>query len=314
MGTTRPKQFAFVLMPFSDEFVDVYKLGIKPACDEAGGYCERLDDQIFHESMLERIYNQINKADLIIADMTGRNPNVFYEVGYAHALGKKVILLTQRADDIPFDLKHYPHIVYSGSIVQLRDELQRRVQWYMQQDDATQPGANTAKEFEYYIGGKLVTEGATITLPATDIELDESEYEDYDDTVRVRTSLSIHNPTAMEKKMDFGIGLILPEYTELRDTSIRSDTRMPDGRLLTESYMPSSEPVRPQAWTSIAFRADCPGKSILAEESVSVVLRLFTRNGIEDIPFTLAVASWMMERLAELASSERESSETDDSP
>ena len=96
-------------MPFSGEFDDVYQLGIKEVCKSAGAYCERVDEQIFHESILERVYNQIAKADFIIADMTGRNANVFYEVGYAHALGKRTILLTRGAEDIPFDLKHFPH-------------------------------------------------------------------------------------------------------------------------------------------------------------------------------------------------------------
>jgi nucleoside 2-deoxyribosyltransferase len=57
--------------------------------------------------VLERVYNQIAKADIIVAEMTGRNANVFYETGYAHALNKRVVLLTQNANDIPFDLKHY---------------------------------------------------------------------------------------------------------------------------------------------------------------------------------------------------------------
>ena len=125
MEQTTPKPFVFVLMPFDESFRDVYQLGIKAACKEAGGYCERVDEQIFVESILERVYNQIDKADLLIADMTGRNPNVFYEVGYAHALGKRVFLLTQKADDIPFDLKHYPHIVYQGKITELKQELEK---------------------------------------------------------------------------------------------------------------------------------------------------------------------------------------------
>ena len=87
MNTTAPKPFVFVLMPFDDEFRDIYEVGIKPACEKAGAYAERVDEQIFTESILDRIYNQISKADLIISDMTGRNPNVFYETGYAHALG-----------------------------------------------------------------------------------------------------------------------------------------------------------------------------------------------------------------------------------
>ena len=113
MQSTSPKPFVFVLMPFGSSFDDVYQFGIKAACQDAETYCERLDEQIFHENMLDRIYNQISKADIVIADMSGRNPNVFYEVGYAHALGKIVILLTNNGDDIPFDLKHYPHLIYA---------------------------------------------------------------------------------------------------------------------------------------------------------------------------------------------------------
>ncbi len=127
--STLPKAFIFVLIPFGQDFDDIYKFGIKGAANEVGAYAERLDDQIFTEGMLDRIFNQISKADVIVADMTGRNPNVFYEVGYAHALGKIVLLLTQDSDDIPFDLKHRQHTVYSGSIDTLRSELVIKLQW-----------------------------------------------------------------------------------------------------------------------------------------------------------------------------------------
>src|SRR5215212_3353410 len=115
-GSTAPKPFIFVLMPFKPEFNDIYKFGIKGAAEDVGAYSERVDEQDFTEGILDRIYNQINKADVVIADMTGQNPNVFYEVGYAHALDKIVLLITQEADDIPFDLKHRQHIVYGGKI------------------------------------------------------------------------------------------------------------------------------------------------------------------------------------------------------
>ena len=123
----QPKPFVFVLMPFKPEFDDIYRYGIKEACEKAGTYAERVDEQIFQGSILDRIYNQIAKADIIIADMTGRNPNVFYETGYAHALGKPTILLTQHSDDIPFDLKHHYHIVYGGRIGNLASQLEPRV-------------------------------------------------------------------------------------------------------------------------------------------------------------------------------------------
>src|SRR4051812_11038609 len=128
-STLLPKPFVFVLMPFDDAFSDIYKFGIKGAADDVGAYAERLDEQLFDEGMLDRIFNQISKADVIVADMTGRNANVFYEVGYAHALGKIVVLLTQNADDIPFDLKHRQHIVYGGKIETLRKELTEKLIW-----------------------------------------------------------------------------------------------------------------------------------------------------------------------------------------
>lgn len=100
------KPFAFVLMPFASEFDDIYKFGIQAVALECSVVAERVDEQIYSETMLERIYRQIDAADFIIADLTGKNPNVFYEIGYAHAKGKPCTLLTQRTDDIPFDLKH----------------------------------------------------------------------------------------------------------------------------------------------------------------------------------------------------------------
>jgi Nucleoside 2-deoxyribosyltransferase. len=130
--STVPKPFIFVLMPFNEDFDDIYISGIKEAATEAGAYAERVDEQNYKEGILERIFNQINKADVIVADMTGRNPNVFYEVGYAHALGKVVLLLTQKADDIPFDLKHRQHIVYGtdgGKIKNLRNQLSPKLTW-----------------------------------------------------------------------------------------------------------------------------------------------------------------------------------------
>ena len=129
LESTTPKPFIFILMPFDIEFDDIYKFGIKGAAEDVGAYAERVDEQIFSEGILERIFNQISKADVIVADMTGRNPNVFYEVGYAHALGKIVLLLTQEADDIPFDLKHRPHTVYAGKIDTLREELTKKLNW-----------------------------------------------------------------------------------------------------------------------------------------------------------------------------------------
>jgi nucleoside 2-deoxyribosyltransferase len=129
MGTTEIDIFAFVLMPFEKAYDDIYKLGIKETAAQLDIVAERIDEQIFQEGILDRIYRQIEVADIIIADMSGQNPNVFYEVGYAHAKGKLCILMTKDASDIPFDLKHHRHIVYGASINGLRDSLSEELVW-----------------------------------------------------------------------------------------------------------------------------------------------------------------------------------------
>ncbi|WP_404437266.1 hypothetical protein [Stutzerimonas chloritidismutans] len=121
--------FAFVIMPFSSEFDDIYKLAIKQAANESNVKAERLDEQLFSEGMLERIYRQIDISDFIIADLSTRNANVFYELGYAHAKDKICILLTKDANDIPFDLRHKRHIVYGDSISYLKSELAKNIEW-----------------------------------------------------------------------------------------------------------------------------------------------------------------------------------------
>lgn len=129
------KIYAFVLMPFSNEFDDVYKFGIKETANELGIRAERVDEQLYSEGMLSRIYSQIDEADIIIADMTGRNSNVFYEVGYAHAKNKLCLHLTQETSDIPFDLQHQRHIVYGRSISQLKEKLSENLLWAKKEID-----------------------------------------------------------------------------------------------------------------------------------------------------------------------------------
>ena len=122
------------------------------ACEAAGATCARVDEQIFLENILERIYAEIERADLVVAEMTDRNPNVFYETGYAHGLAKPVILLTTTADDIPFDLLHYPHVVHEGRIATLRARpREKRVRWCLENPEparATRPRREAAEHEE----------------------------------------------------------------------------------------------------------------------------------------------------------------------
>lgn len=159
---SRPKRFVFVLMPFKPAFNNVYEFGIQQSCERIGLHCERADKQIFEGTILDRIYNQISKADIIVADMTGQNPNVFYEVGYAHALGKRVILLTGTREDIPFDLVHYPHIIYSDQLKVLASELERRLQWMI--ENPRDSLSRVDVQLEIYVEAIKLTEQASPTV------------------------------------------------------------------------------------------------------------------------------------------------------
>ena len=127
-------------MPFDRAWQDLYEFGVKGACEAAGATCARADEHIFLQNILDRLYEEIERADLVVAEMSDRNPNVYYETGYAHGIGKPVILLTKSADDIPFDLLHYPHVVHEGSISTLRQVLEERVRWCIEHPEEANRG------------------------------------------------------------------------------------------------------------------------------------------------------------------------------
>lgn len=108
----KTKPFAFVLMPFRQDHLAIYERTIKPTLESLGCHVEHAQDAHTVERIVDTIYSQIALAQFIVADTTGKNPNVFYEIGYAHALGKKVILLVQDTQDIPFDIAGLRHIQY----------------------------------------------------------------------------------------------------------------------------------------------------------------------------------------------------------
>lgn len=111
---------AFVLMPFAAEFDEIYNLFLADALQEAGFEFFRADDIHSQQNILQDIVQAIASSDLIIADLTGSNPNVYYELGIAHALRKRVILLTQSIADLPFDLRSYRVVSYSTHFAAVR--------------------------------------------------------------------------------------------------------------------------------------------------------------------------------------------------
>jgi len=107
----------FVLMPFSEEFEDVY-LVITDAVREASKhlgievFCCRADDISKPGRITEQIIEEISNADLLIAELSGTNPNVMYELGYGHALEKIAIIINQNIHEAPFDVKDFRQIIY----------------------------------------------------------------------------------------------------------------------------------------------------------------------------------------------------------
>jgi len=105
----------FVLMPFKEPFYRLYNDHVKPTLEGLKLRVAKADDVFNPSPIMEDIWEYINKARIIVADVTGRNPNVFYELGIAHTVGKEVIILTQDPNDVPFDLRHLRYFVYQDN-------------------------------------------------------------------------------------------------------------------------------------------------------------------------------------------------------
>jgi hypothetical protein len=100
-----------VMMPFGMKFTPVYET-LQKAATQIGLKCQRADDIWINHHVIQDIVDLIAKARVVVCDCSGRNPNVFYEIGIAHSLGKDVILITRSGDDIPFDLRHLRYLTY----------------------------------------------------------------------------------------------------------------------------------------------------------------------------------------------------------
>jgi nucleoside 2-deoxyribosyltransferase len=111
------KRRCFVVMPFGDQDLQVvYEDFVKPTLvDSCNLQCERGDDVFGSNVIMEDILKSISAADVILADLTRKNANVFYEVGICHALANPVLLLAQSIDDVPFDLRHRRVLLYDYS-------------------------------------------------------------------------------------------------------------------------------------------------------------------------------------------------------
>lgn len=121
----------FVMMPFGGWFDRYYQEVYVPAIKEAGLEPVRADELFSTGSVVEQIWEQIGKAKVLLADLTDKNPNVFYELGLAHAATKPVVFTAARIEDIPFDLRHLRVIVYETKEPEWAPKLRRLVTEYL---------------------------------------------------------------------------------------------------------------------------------------------------------------------------------------
>jgi hypothetical protein len=102
----------FVMMPFGQWMDSYYREIYVPAIKESGLEPVRADELFSTGSVIEQIWEQISRAKVLLADLTGKNANVFYELGLAHAANKPVVFTTGQLEDVPFDLRHLRVAVY----------------------------------------------------------------------------------------------------------------------------------------------------------------------------------------------------------
>lgn len=122
------------MMPFSSSFSNVW-IAIKEATERSGMRCERADNIWKESAVIQDIFGLIFQSNIVVCDFTGKNPNVFYEAGIAHTLGKHVIPITQSEEDIPFDLQHHRYIRYLDNgegLPDLTHRLSERIRYLRQ--------------------------------------------------------------------------------------------------------------------------------------------------------------------------------------
>lgn len=132
-ATSQFKGDIFMIMPFADSFTSIYRDIVRPLMSEMNLKITRGDEFTSPNGVIMgEVWSALNNCKFVIAEITGGNDNVFYELGIAHTLNKPAILMTQAAktEDIPFDVRHLRYIRYENTVgggVKLRDDLKTAI-------------------------------------------------------------------------------------------------------------------------------------------------------------------------------------------
>ena len=120
--------YVFILMAMGEEdhALEDVNQAIKRTCKENGLKAERVDDIEHTEKITDKIMECIRNAQIVIADLTYEKPNVYYELGYAHGIEKKVILTAKKGTKLHFDIKDF-NVIFYRNITELSKRLDRRI-------------------------------------------------------------------------------------------------------------------------------------------------------------------------------------------
>jgi hypothetical protein len=176
----------FVIMPFGDPKKDeklakkyevIYSHWIKPTIESIQVNdkekvlieCHRADKEVRPGDIITHVIENLVTSEIVIADMTGQNPNVFYELGVRHAVSDNTILIAENLDDIPFDLRNMRRILYHydpGGMLDFQNALKRTIQKILSEPKQID---NPVRKFLYYREMEKLTSSMSETPPGFDV-------------------------------------------------------------------------------------------------------------------------------------------------
>lgn len=214
----------FVLMPFKGEFERVYEFVYRSVCRENNIHCYRVDENSGPGSITEEIIKGIDEADIIIADLTGQNPNVFYELGVANYSGNKTIMTTQEIEKLPFDIRSYRVLPYSlgdAELIRLKNSLNNAIKGLI---NVPQPPNNPV---QVYLAKKFSSVNPAKKIPFTSFNFDAVQ-----PYLKEAILDSMRNKARRETKIQsLGVSLAYSWQT-LRDLLEEELPRKPDSKKL----------------------------------------------------------------------------------
>ncbi|MGG5890111.1 hypothetical protein ACLF3G_23590 [Falsiroseomonas sp. HC035] len=126
-AVSEEKPHVFVAMPFAKEYIDEWELGLREPVNELGFLCERMDAEVYTGDVLQHIKRRIESCNVLLAILTGDNPNVYLEIGYAWGKGIPTVLVVREGHKVRFDVQGQRHLTYE-SVYDLRKKIKTELE------------------------------------------------------------------------------------------------------------------------------------------------------------------------------------------